>query len=92
MFDLENIKKIAEQVVKECKTQKAIINALKQKDLPFTVNELGIHIAETKNGYVRIYKPYRSKTYAVQKWVTVPMKYSGIPTFNPSGLFDRLKG
>lgn len=33
---------------------------------------------------VRIYKTYRG-TVEVQKWKPVDMKYSGIPTFEPSG-------
>ena len=38
-----------------------------------------------ENGHLRIFTPHRVKSYQVQRWRKTSIKYSGVPTFEPSG-------
>ena len=38
-----------------------------------------------ENGHLRIFTPHRVKSYQVQRWRKTTIKYSGVPTFEPSG-------
>lgn len=71
------------------KTEKQVIDVLKNNGIEFVnlteeYGYLNIRIPR-ENGYVRIYKPYKQNELEVNSFDAVPMKYSGIPTFEPSG-------
>ena len=79
MLSIESL----ETIIKDCKTDKQIIKALENNNIPFTDDTkeyefFNIHI-QHDNLYFRIYK--RKKEYIVQKQILTRFEYSGIPTF-----------
>jgi hypothetical protein len=77
------------RLVEGLKTPESVCKALKNAGIKFEdvskeYGYLNIHVPRP-NGYVRIYKPYRRDELEVNSFDSVPLTYSGIPTFEPSG-------
>lgn len=75
-------------IIAQCKTEKAVLQALKAHKIRFTQDEysatLNIYIA-TKTGKIRIYRACsRQNPFVVQTWTKTRFVCSGIPTFRPS--------
>lgn len=77
------------KIVYGCKTEKEIINALKEAGLQYQdfSKDFGyFNIRVPLNeGYFRIYKETKTKQIKTQIWEKTVFRYSGIPTFEPSG-------
>lgn len=81
---------IKELKTKEFKSKKEVFDYLKKNKLNYNdVTEdygyFNIRIPLKNNGYIRIYQD-RRKDFNVQIFTPVQLSYSGIPTFNPSGV------
>lgn len=68
-----------EQVVRVLKE-----NGIECEDVSEEYGYLNVRIPR-ENGYIRIWKPYRRAELEVNSFDCVPLRYSGIPTFEPSG-------
>ena len=69
--------------IENCTTEKQLKAVLKKAGIVIkkdTTKEVGC-FSIWINENTRIYKPYKRKEFAVQKWQKVEMKYSGIPVF-----------
>lgn len=75
-----------ERIILGAKTEKQVLDRLKKANVEFTLgdpedyNYFNVRIP-SDSGYIRIYKPHRSKEFTVQKFSPVKFTYSGIPTF-----------
>ena len=97
---LYGVKKDIQNAVKGAKTAKDVVERIENLgyipvDCSGESGYLNVRVP-FPNGYVRVYKNER-KELVIQVFEEVVMKYSGIPTFNPSGvnsggLFDRMLG
>lgn len=72
-----------EKVIKGCKTEKQIKEALKRANIKYTLdryaNDFDAKITNGKS-VIRIYKSYKGG-FVVQSMRWVKMNYSGVPTF-----------
>lgn len=77
--------KEVKSIIEGCKTEKQIIAKLNKYKISFenATDEYGYLNIKiySDNGYIRIYKPYRSKELKTQTFTPCKMEYSGIPTF-----------
>lgn len=86
-------KDVVESKVREiaygAKSKDELLANLKENDIVYVdgSKETGYDnvYVPIENGYLRIFTPYRAKSYQVQRWRKTTIKYSGIPTFEPSG-------
>ena len=86
---LEILKERTEIYAKGTKSKGALLNilrnvGLKAEDVSKEYGYLNIRIPG-EGGYVRICKPKGEKEFKVQMFEKIEMRYSGIPTFEPSG-------
>ncbi len=67
-----------------------VVKMLKENDIRFEDVSAdsgydNIRIPTNDGGYIRVYRGKRTDQFKVQKFEMVEFKWSGIPTFEPSG-------
>ena len=75
------------RIIEGAKSSKKVLAKLDEVDMPYkeVTDECGYFNVRipVKDGYIRVYES--NGNFLVQKFEKVTVKYSGIPTFEPSG-------